>query len=249
VPPWFKGQPQLVLQIGLNMPVPIPDLRLDEDGMSCTLSFNRSPFHCVIPWGAVFAMVGDDGRGMVWPDDLPPEVARQAAAAARRTAAAAREGASASGDPSDADGIEPAAAPEGDASAGAAERARPASGGDEKKRPGKKSRLSRPSTPGAPGPLEERAATRLVAVPNAPPSEPRTPRVRPAAVATEREDASARGATASAPGAPPPAPSTPTPPASPAASASATPRLRPTPAPGTRSRTKRELPPYLRVVK
>ncbi|HEY5243724.1 MAG TPA: hypothetical protein VIJ22_19725, partial [Polyangiaceae bacterium] len=28
VPPWFKKQPQLVLQIGLNMPVPIPDLRL-----------------------------------------------------------------------------------------------------------------------------------------------------------------------------------------------------------------------------
>jgi stringent starvation protein B len=74
VPPWFKKQPQLVLQIGLNMPVPIPDLRLDDDGMSCTLSFNRSPFFCAVPWGAVFAMVGEDGRGMVWPDDVPAEV-------------------------------------------------------------------------------------------------------------------------------------------------------------------------------
>jgi len=78
VPPWFKKQPQLVLQVGLNMPMPIPDLRLDEDGMSCTLSFNRSPFFCVVPWSSVFAMVGDDGRGMVWPDDVPAEVARQA---------------------------------------------------------------------------------------------------------------------------------------------------------------------------
>jgi stringent starvation protein B len=78
VPPWFKKQPQLVLQIGLNMPVPIPDLRLDDDGMSCTLSFNRSPFFCVVPWVSVFAMVGEDGRGMVWPDDVPAEVARQA---------------------------------------------------------------------------------------------------------------------------------------------------------------------------
>jgi stringent starvation protein B len=78
VPPWFKKQPQLVLQIGLNMPMPIPDLRLDEDGMSCTLSFNRSPFFCVVPWASVFAMVGEDGRGMVWPDDVPAEVARQA---------------------------------------------------------------------------------------------------------------------------------------------------------------------------
>ncbi len=77
VPPWFKGQPQLVLQIGLNMPVPILDLHLDEDGMSCTLSFNRSPFHCVVPWASVFAMVGEDGHGMVWPDDVPVEVSRQ----------------------------------------------------------------------------------------------------------------------------------------------------------------------------
>jgi stringent starvation protein B len=79
VPPWFKKQPQLVLQVGLNMPVPIRDLRLDDDGMSCTLSFNRSPFFCVVPWSSVFAMVGcEDGRGMVWPDDVPAEVARQA---------------------------------------------------------------------------------------------------------------------------------------------------------------------------
>jgi len=74
VPPWFKKQPQLVLQIGLNMPVPIPDLRLDDEGMTCTLSFNRSPFFCVVPWTSVFAMVGEDGRGMVWPDDVPAEV-------------------------------------------------------------------------------------------------------------------------------------------------------------------------------
>ncbi len=82
VPSWFKKQPQLVLQIGLNMPVPIPDLRLDDEGMSCTLSFNRAPFHCSVPWTSVFAMVGDDMRGMVWPDDMPPEVAQQSSAKA-----------------------------------------------------------------------------------------------------------------------------------------------------------------------
>ncbi|HTQ43361.1 MAG TPA: ClpXP protease specificity-enhancing factor SspB [Polyangiaceae bacterium] len=78
VPPWFKKQPQLVLQIGLNMAIPIPDLRLDDEGMSCTLSFNRSPFFCVVPWTSVFAIVGDDARGMVWPDDVPAEIARHA---------------------------------------------------------------------------------------------------------------------------------------------------------------------------
>jgi stringent starvation protein B len=78
VPPWFKRQAQLVLQIGLNMPVPIPDLDVSDHGLSCTLSFNRSPFHCQIPWASVFALVGESGRGMVWPDDVPPEVAAQA---------------------------------------------------------------------------------------------------------------------------------------------------------------------------
>src|SRR5512143_3335460 len=75
VPPQFKKEPRLILKIGLNMPVPIPDLRLDDESMSCTLSFKRSPFYCVVPWPSVFAMVGEDGRGMVWPDDVPQELA------------------------------------------------------------------------------------------------------------------------------------------------------------------------------
>src|SRR5260370_38770333 len=73
VPPWFKKQPQLVLQVGLNMPVPIPDLRLAHDGMSCTLSFNQAPFFGAVPWSSVFAMVGEDGRAMFWPDEVPFE--------------------------------------------------------------------------------------------------------------------------------------------------------------------------------
>jgi stringent starvation protein B len=85
VPPRFQKQPQLVLQIGLNMPVRIPDLRVDDEGISCTLSFNRVPFFCVVPWSSIFAMVGEDGRGMVWSDDVPVEVARQAEERARPT--------------------------------------------------------------------------------------------------------------------------------------------------------------------
>ncbi|HEX8791836.1 MAG TPA: ClpXP protease specificity-enhancing factor SspB [Polyangiaceae bacterium] len=90
VPPWFKKQPQLVLQIGLNMAIPIPDLRLDDEGMSCTLSFNRSPFFCVVPWTSVFAIVGDDARGMVWPDDVPAEIARHASPSQPQSSQASR---------------------------------------------------------------------------------------------------------------------------------------------------------------
>ncbi|MBK7579778.1 MAG: hypothetical protein IPI67_06165 [Myxococcales bacterium] len=82
VPQWFKKQPQLVLQVGLNMPVAIRDLEVSDDSVSCTLSFNRSPFFCFLPWKAIYALVGSDGRAMVWPEDIPPEVAAQAAKAA-----------------------------------------------------------------------------------------------------------------------------------------------------------------------
>ena len=77
VPAWFKRQPQLVLQIGLNMPKPIPDLSVDDAGISCTLSFSNTPHYCHLPWASVYALIGASGRGMVWPDDVPKEVAGQ----------------------------------------------------------------------------------------------------------------------------------------------------------------------------
>jgi hypothetical protein len=76
-PEWLMKQPQLVLQVGLDMPVQIPDLRVDDDGIYGTLSFNRTPFTCFVPWDAVFALVGDDGRGLVWPDSFPFEIAQE----------------------------------------------------------------------------------------------------------------------------------------------------------------------------
>lgn len=77
VPKGFMGQPQLVLQVGHNTAIPIPDLKVDDSGISCTLYFNRAPFWCNIPWGAIYALVGEDGRGGVWPDDVPPEIQLQ----------------------------------------------------------------------------------------------------------------------------------------------------------------------------
>ncbi len=78
VPPWFRRQAQLVLQVGYQMAVPIPDLTVGDEALTGTLSFSRSPFQCSIPWSSVFALVsGETGRGMVWPPDVPPEVASQ----------------------------------------------------------------------------------------------------------------------------------------------------------------------------
>lgn len=77
VPKWYNTEPQLVLQIGFDMPVPIPDLQVDSEGIYGTLSFNRSPFTCNVQWDAVFALAGDDGRGMVWPDSMPDEISKE----------------------------------------------------------------------------------------------------------------------------------------------------------------------------
>ena len=73
VPKAFWVQSELVLQFGTQMRVPVPDLDLDDDGISGTLSFARRPFWCRVPWAAVFAIVGEDRRGAVWSQDAPPE--------------------------------------------------------------------------------------------------------------------------------------------------------------------------------
>lgn len=66
-------EPTVVLDLGYNLPVPIPDLRLTEDGFTATLSFARVPYMCVIPWAAVFALVprNNPAGGLLWPASLP----------------------------------------------------------------------------------------------------------------------------------------------------------------------------------
>lgn len=211
VPSGFKKQPQLVLQVGLNMPVPIHDLRLDEAGMSCTLSFNRSPFYCVVPWGSVYAMVGDDGRGMVWPDDVPPEVEQQARGREGEAVAAKKATVKRAPDP-DARSREVAIGERPTPEAGTPRQAGAIS--SKPKKPRKRGRAEADSV-GAPngvGAAESPARATLVAVP---------------AIAPKKESPAAIA----------PAPRPP-------------PRIvsgdrRPNAAP----RAKRELPPYLRVVK
>jgi hypothetical protein len=72
VPQSFREQPELVLQFGLNMRIPIPDLEVTDEGIAGTLSFARRPFWCWIPWDAVFAIIDQERRGLTWPEDAPP---------------------------------------------------------------------------------------------------------------------------------------------------------------------------------
>lgn len=74
VPKSFSNQGELVLRIGYSLKPAIVDLLVTDESVSCTLSFNRTPCWCKLPWSAVFAVVSDVGsRGVVWPDDVPIE--------------------------------------------------------------------------------------------------------------------------------------------------------------------------------
>jgi len=46
----------LFVHLGRHLAIPIPDLIFNSEGFSGTLSFDRTPFHCVVPWSAVVAM-------------------------------------------------------------------------------------------------------------------------------------------------------------------------------------------------
>jgi len=73
VPPRFRSDPGLVLRVGRALPVPIPDLYVDDEGISGTLSFDGQPFRCEVPWVAVFAIVSTQRAGAVWAGRTPPE--------------------------------------------------------------------------------------------------------------------------------------------------------------------------------
>ena len=69
-----QGQP-VGLHIGFRVAIPIPDLQLTEVGITCTLSFNRTPFHCVLPWTSVVQVSAADEH-LLWlapPSEDQPE--------------------------------------------------------------------------------------------------------------------------------------------------------------------------------
>jgi stringent starvation protein B len=75
VPPRFRADASLVLRFGYTLSPAIADLVVDDDGISGTLTFAGQPFHCVLPWTAVYAaMVEGEQRGTVWPEDVPEDV-------------------------------------------------------------------------------------------------------------------------------------------------------------------------------
>jgi stringent starvation protein B len=74
VPADFAAQAHLVLQYGYDLPIAIPDLRVDDRGVRATLSFSRTPQVTFVPWSAVYAVSCLDGRGVLYSEDIPTDV-------------------------------------------------------------------------------------------------------------------------------------------------------------------------------
>ena len=53
------------INIGWRMAVPIPDLKVDAEGIAGTLSFQRTPHFCRFPWAAIMQITVDDEH-LVW---------------------------------------------------------------------------------------------------------------------------------------------------------------------------------------
>src|SRR5215470_18931584 len=85
VPAQHRGEPRLVLRLSYGLTPPIADLAVEEHALSGTLTFRGVPHRCIVPWTSVFAVVGEDGRGLVWGEDVPVEIAHEYARDARAT--------------------------------------------------------------------------------------------------------------------------------------------------------------------
>ncbi len=72
IPAHAANGPVQMLQYGLDLNVPIPDLDLRRDGVSATMLFRDGGFLTYIPWGAIFAIFAAGSQdGYVWSQDEP----------------------------------------------------------------------------------------------------------------------------------------------------------------------------------
>ncbi len=74
VPPYLKDDHHL--RINLSYRFRLADLTIDEHAVSATLSFQRQPFHCVVPFSALWGLSQphDPENLILFPEALPIEM-------------------------------------------------------------------------------------------------------------------------------------------------------------------------------
>lgn len=74
LPEYLQGRTQICLEFAYDLPIPIKDLKLDENGISGTLNFDGSSHFVSVPWTAVFGLADMYGRGMIWEENISAEI-------------------------------------------------------------------------------------------------------------------------------------------------------------------------------
>ena len=70
VPDKYAVDPEL--RLNLSYRFASRDLALGEDGLSCTLSFGGFPFHCQMPYSAIYAATSHvTGEAVIWRETPP----------------------------------------------------------------------------------------------------------------------------------------------------------------------------------
>lgn len=73
VPAHLLSQARVTLLWGTRLPIPIPDLCANAEGVSGTLSFSSGLYYCTVPWRRVFVLLAGN-QGAIWPLDVPISV-------------------------------------------------------------------------------------------------------------------------------------------------------------------------------
>lgn len=70
VPEALRDQGKLVLRLGYRLTPPIPDIEVDDEAVTATLTFGPLLYHCVVPWSAVISAFDSLGQiGFCWPEE------------------------------------------------------------------------------------------------------------------------------------------------------------------------------------
>jgi hypothetical protein len=81
VPEWLKTKDTINLDFGYDLPIPIPDMEVDDAGIRGTLAFGSERCYVSVPWTSVYCLVGTaDSRGMIWEEDRPRPTVKPKAA-------------------------------------------------------------------------------------------------------------------------------------------------------------------------
>jgi hypothetical protein len=77
VPTQYAEESQLNLDFSERFG--LADFVYDERGVRASLSFNRQPFFCDVPWSSVYSLFShaEDGERLTWPRSLPSEILEQ----------------------------------------------------------------------------------------------------------------------------------------------------------------------------